>query len=102
MLVDTQGYDYARYMSYAPKIAMPVEYLIRQDMRKSANMENFYVPLQIVERGVEFGERYDIDGTIYFDKIRDTVRRDDKCDEKRGLAGIYPRKHLSEKGVYQT
>lgn len=31
LLVDTQGYDYARYMGYAPKIQMPVEYMLEQE-----------------------------------------------------------------------
>lgn len=101
LLVDTQGYDYARYMSYAPQIAMPVEYLIKQDMRNNANMEmKLYVPLRIVEREVEFGERYDIDGGIYFDKIRDTVRRDDIQNEQRGLAEYLSKKNICQKKVY--
>lgn len=31
LLVDTQGYDYARYMSYAPKIQMPVDYMLEKE-----------------------------------------------------------------------
>ena len=32
IMVDTQGYDYARYMSYAPNIEMPINYMLEQRM----------------------------------------------------------------------
>ena len=59
-----------------------------------------YVPIRIEEREVEFGERYDIDGGIYFEKIRDTVRRDDIQNEKRGFAEYLSKKNICQKKVY--
>ena len=38
IMVDTQGYDYARYMSYAPNIEMPINYMLEQSMREEATL----------------------------------------------------------------
>lgn len=101
LLVDTQGYDYARYMAYAPQVGMAIDNMLDREFSQKAIYEmKLYVPLRIVEREVEFGERYDIDGGIYFDKIRDTVRRDDIQNEKRGLAEYLSKKNICQKKVY--
>ena len=97
LLIDTQGYDYARYMAYAPQVGMAIDNMLARECSQKAIYEmKLYVPLRVVE----LGERYDIDGGIYFDKIRDTVRRDDILNEKRGLAEYLSKKNICQKKVY--
>ena len=97
LLIDTQGYDYARYMAYAPQVGMAIDNMLDREFSQKAIYEmKLYVPLRVVE----LGERYDIDGGIYFDKIRDTVRRDDIQNEKRGLAEYLSKKNICQKKVY--
>lgn len=101
LLIDTQGYDYARYMAYAPQAGMAIEKMLDREFEQKAIHElKLYIPLRIVERDVEFGEKYDIDGSIYLDKIRDSVRRDDIHNEKRGLAEYMTKKNICQKKVY--
>lgn len=40
LLVDTQGYDYARYMGYAPKIQAPIEYMLEQEQMNQREEQN--------------------------------------------------------------
>ena len=97
LLIDTQGYDYARYMAYAPQVGMAIDNMLDREFSQKAIYEmKLYVPLRVVE----FDERYDIDGGIYFDKIRDTVRSDDIQNEKRGLAEYLSKKNICQKKVY--
>lgn len=97
LLIDTQGYDYARYMAYAPQVGMAIDNMLDREFSQKAIYEmKLYVPLRVVE----LDERYDIDGGIYFDKIRDTVRRDDIQNEKRGLAEYISKKNICQKKVY--
>ena len=97
LLIDTQGYDYARYMAYAPQVGMAIDNMLDREFSKKAIYEmKLYVPLRVVE----LDERYDIDGGIYFDKICDTVRRDDIQNEKRGLAEYLSKKNICQKKVY--
>ena len=62
VMVDTSGYDYARYMSYAPKIEMPVNYILEQNMKRDAIYEmKVYVPLKVTRYDEDFEEE-EIDG----------------------------------------
>lgn len=87
LMVDTQGYDYARYMGYAPKIGMPIRYMLEQQMQKDAVYEmKLYSPLKITEYDTETGEEVEIDGNRYHTEIRRKVHADVARDGDRGLA----------------
>lgn len=90
LIVAPQGYDYARFMTFAPQIEASIDNQLDGELERKAVYEmKMYVPLRVVEREVEFDKYYDIDGGIYFNKIRDTVRKDEIQDEKRGFAAYF-------------
>ena len=100
VMVDTSGYDYARYMSYAPKIEMPVNYILEQNMKRDAIYEmKLYVPLKVTRYDEEFEEE-EIDGEPYMRDIRERVREFNREDGERGLAEYYSKDNISRNKVY--
>lgn len=100
LMVDTSGYDYARYMSYAPKIGIPIEYMLEREMRQKATHEmKLYVPLKITEYDEDFEER-ETDGRYYFNDIRKKVRESLLEDGERGLAKYLDTDNKCKNKVY--
>lgn len=100
VMVDTSGYDYARYMSYAPKIEMPVNYILEQNMKRDAIYEmKVYVPLKVTRYDEDFEEE-EIDGEPYMRDIRERVREFNREDGERGLAEYYSKDNISRNKVY--
>ena len=101
IMVDTQGYDYARYMSYAPKIEMPINYMLEQRMREEATLEmKLYVPLKVEELDREMGDTNEIDGEPYLREIRKQVASYNLEDGERGLARYFGKDNISRNKVY--
>lgn len=90
LVVDTQGFNYARYMSYAPKIKMPVEHLMEEKMKQDAALETkLYVPLEVTKYDEEEDREYEVDGNKYYHNIREKVVKSlDDCGD-RGLAEYF-------------
>lgn len=100
VMVDTAGYDYARYMSYAPKIEMPVKYILEQNMKRDAVYEmKVYVPLKVTKYDEDFEEE-EIDGEPYMRDIREQVRQFNREDGERGFAEYYGKDNISRNKVY--
>jgi len=100
IMVDTQGYDYARYMSYAPKIEMPVNYILTQNMKQDAIHEmKLYVPLKVTQYGEDMEEE-EIDGEPYARTIRGRVLEFNMEDGERGLASYFGKDNISREKVY--
>lgn len=100
VMVDTSGYDYARYMSYAPKISMPIEYMLEKEMQQNAVHEmRLYVPLKVTEYDESFNEQ-ETDGTPYFREIRKKVNEANAIDGERGLAKYLDRDNQCKNKVY--
>ena len=101
IMVDTQGYDYARYMSYAPNIEMPINYMLEQRMREEATLEmKLYVPLKVEELDREMGDTNEIDGEPYLREIRKKVYDFNLEDGERGLARYFGKDNISRNKVY--
>ena len=101
IMVDTQGYDYARYMSYAPNIEMPINYMLEQRMREEATLEmKLYVPLKVEELDREMGDTNEIDGELYLREIRKKVYDFNLEDGERGLARYFGKDNISRNKVY--
>ena len=90
LVVDTQGFNYARYMSYAPQIQMPVEYMLEKQMKQDAVHEmKLYVPLEVTMYDEEEDQEYEVDGEQYYYSIKKKVAQSiDDCGE-RGLAEYF-------------
>ena len=90
LVVDTQGFNYARYMSYAPQIQMPVEYMLEKQMKQDAVHEmKLYVPLEVTMYDEEEDQEYEVDGERYYYSIKEKVAQSiDDCGE-RGLAEYF-------------
>ena len=101
IMIDTQGYDYARYMSYAPKIEMPINYMIEQRMREEATLEmKLYVPLKVEELDREMGDTYEVEGEPYLREIKKQVDSYNLEDGERGLARYFGKDNISRNKVY--
>ena len=101
IMVDTQGYDYARYMSYAPQIGMPIQYMIINKMREEATLEmKLYVPLKVEELDREMGDTNEIAGEPYLREIRKQVYQYNLEDGERGLASYFGKDNISRNKVY--
>lgn len=101
IMVDTQGYDYARYMSYAPNIEMPINYMLEQRMREEATLEmKLYVPLKVEELDRGMGDTNEIDGEPYLREIRKKVYDFNLEDGERGLARYFGKDNISRNKVY--
>ncbi len=101
IMVDTQGYDYARYMSYAPNIEMPINYMLEQKMREEATLEmKLYVPLKVEELDRELGDTNEISGEQYLRDIRKQVYNFNLEDGERGLARYFGKDNISRNKVY--
>ncbi len=101
IMVDTQGYNYARYMSYAPKIEMPINYMLEQNMKQNAVLEmKLYVPLKVEELDREMGDTNEIDGEPYLREIRKKVYEFNLEDGERGLAKYFGKDNISRNKVY--
>ena len=90
LVVDTQGFGYARYMSYAPKIQMPVEYMLEKQMKQDAVHEmKLYVPLEVTMYDEDEDHEYEVGGKKYYYNIKEKVAESiDECGE-RGLAKYF-------------
>ncbi|OQB13445.1 MAG: hypothetical protein BWY15_01742 [Firmicutes bacterium ADurb.Bin193] len=92
LLIDTQGYDYARYMCYAPKIGMYIDKQLELAMQQKATTElKLYVPLDIrlAENGSEYVYEDDmesVNGNRYTREIRTAINNSMSMDGERGLA----------------
>lgn len=101
MMIDTQGHDYAKYVSYAPQIGMPINYMIEQRMREDATLEmKLYVPLKVEELDREMGDTNEIDGEPYLREIRKKVHEFNLEDGERGLAKYFGKDNISRNKVY--
>jgi hypothetical protein len=101
IMIDTQGYDYARYMSYAPKIEMPINYMIEQRMREEATLEmKLYVPLKVEELDREMGDTDEVEGEPYLREIKKQVDSYNLEDGERGLARYFGKDNISRNKVY--
>lgn len=99
VLVDPQGYNYARYLCFAPKIQIYIDKQIEQEMEQNATLEmKLYVPLKITkyEAGHE-NEEIEVDGIDYYQEIREEIQRANLVDGKRGLASHLHKEELVEK-----
>ena len=90
LLVDTQGFDYARYISYAPQIKMPVEYMLEMQMKQDAVLEmKLYVPLEVTMYDEEEDHEYEVDGMDYYHSIKEKVSQSVRDCDERGLAEYF-------------
>lgn len=100
IMIDTQGHDYARYMSYAPKIEMPINYILLQNMKNEAVHEmKLYVPLKVTEYDQE-GEEWVVDGEPHMRTIRQRIKEFNLEDGERGLAKYFGKNNISRNKVY--
>ena len=101
IMVDTQGFNYARYMAYAPKIEMYAERVLEEDMRQNATYEmRLYSPIVVEEYDSENGDNYEIDPGYYFNDIRNKIRDDLSDCRERGLAKYFWRDEKCREKVY--
>lgn len=97
IMVDTQGYDFARYMCYAPQIGMSIQHMINMQMREEAVHEiKLYVPMSVIESDVEANEII-VDGTEHYDVIKAAVEKTNARDDERCLANYLENKKLKSK-----
>ena len=90
LVVDTQGFNYARYMSYAPQIQMPVEYMLEKQMKQDAVHEmKLYVPLEVTMYDEEEDQEYEVNGMDYYHSIKEKVSQSVKDCGERGLAEYF-------------
>ena len=90
LLIDTQGYDYARYMSYAPLIKVPIESILENQMREDAVYEmKLYVPLMVTEYDYNDQEEVEICGEEHWREIKEKVAESMQEDGERGLAKYF-------------
>ena len=90
LVVDTQGFDYARYMSYAPQIQMPVEYMLENQMKQDAVHEmKLYVPLEVTMYDEDEDHEYEVSGERYYYSIKEKVARSMYDCGDRGLAEYF-------------
>ena len=89
-MVDTQGYNYARYMSYAPHIKDYIDTVVENEMVQKATLEmKLYVPLTVTEYDEESDDEIAIDGSQYSKEIREKIREENRLDGNRGLAKYF-------------
>ena len=97
IMIDTQGHDYARYMSYAPQIKSPLEYMINQSMRENAVHEiKLFAPMTVTECDEEQNEER-IDGREHFNAIQEAFEKANALDNERGLANYLHNEKLKAK-----
>ncbi|MDO4563339.1 MAG: hypothetical protein Q4C12_05845 [Clostridia bacterium] len=90
LLIDTQGFDYARYMSYAPHIKDYIDTAIENEMAQKAKLEmKLYVPLTVTVYDEEYDDEKVIDGSMYSKEIREKIRTENRIDGNRGLAEYF-------------
>lgn len=90
LMVDTQGYNYARYMSYAPHIKDYIDTVVENEMVQKATLEmKLYVPLTVTEYDEESDDEIAIDGSQYSKEIREKIREENRLDGNRGLAKYF-------------
>ncbi len=99
VLVDSQGYDYARYMCLAPKIQEYIDKRLEEELEQKATLEiKLYVPLKVTQYEAESeDEVVEIDGSEYYQKIREKVQLANLADGKRGLASYLHKETFAEK-----
>ena len=106
LLIDTQGYDYARYMCYAPKIGMYIGKQLELAMQEKATTElKLYVPLDIrlAENGMEYDsddEMESVNGNRYTREIHTAINKSMGMDGERGLAEYLDDTQSIKKKVY--
>lgn len=98
LLIDTQGYDYARYLQYIPKISYYINEKLEVDLeQRSTQTIKLYSPLFVRIHDRDNEEYYDneywqddvssTDATAYYNKIMEAINNTRLPNEgKRGLA----------------
>lgn len=101
LMVDTQGYDYARYKAYAPQVGEYIKKQQTMEMRQRANIElNLYVPLNVTRWDYECDAEESVDENDYVAEIREAVQRENRFETERGLAEYLDAGKVKEK-VYK-
>lgn len=101
LMVDTQGYDYARYKAYAPKVGEYIKMQQTMEMRQSAKIElNLYVPLNVTRWDYECDAEESVDENDYVTEIREAVMRENRFESERDLAEYMDEGKTKEK-VYK-
>lgn len=97
IMVDTQGYNYARYMSYAPQIGMPIQYMINKQMKEEAVHEiKLYVPMTVIE-GDEEENEIKVNGIEHYDAIKEAIEKTNAREDERCLANYLGNEKLKSK-----
>lgn len=101
LMVDTQGYKYARYMSYAPHIKDYIDTVVENEMAQKATLEmKLYVPLTVTKYDEEIDAEIPIDGSQYSKEIREKIRDENRLDGNRGLAKYFWSDNICRNKVY--
>ena len=98
VMVDPQGYNYARYMCFAPKIQEYVDKQFEQEMEQTAVLEmKLYVPIKVTKYDEEENEEVEVDGSSYYKDICASIQQESLINGKRGLAAYLHKKSCGEK-----
>lgn len=91
LLVDTAGgYDYARYMCFAPRIGTYIKEQLDEEMKQKAVHEmKLYVPLKIGEYNNDIGAEEEIYGNDYYESISKQVKQYCDREGEKGLAEYF-------------
>lgn len=102
LLVDTSGgYNYARYMCFAPKIGGYIHEQLSEEMRQKAVHEmELYVPLEITEYDEDSGGEKKFDGECPYRAVRERIKQKSVLDGKRGIAEYFHRDNICRNKVY--
>ena len=101
LLIDTQDYDYARYMSFAPKIAPAIEQMLLDNMRQKAiyNMK-LYVPIKVTYENYIDNTVAETEDTSHTWEVQEKIREFNKFYGDRGLAQYLEKNNSCRKKVY--
>lgn len=102
LMVDTAGgYNYARYMCFAPKVDAYIKKQLSEEMRQKAVHEmELYVPLEITEYDEECGEEMKFNGESPYNAIRERIKQENLSDGERGLAEYFHHDNICKDKVY--
>lgn len=101
LLIDTQGYNYARYMSYAPKIAPAIEQMLLEDMRRNAvHTMKLYVPLKVTHENYIDNMVTETEDVSHTWEVQEKIKEFNKFYSERGLAQYLEKNNPCNKKVY--
>lgn len=101
IMVDTQGYNYARYMCFAPKIGSGIESAVENEMKQRAVHEmKLYMPLEVTVYEAEDDEEQEINGDEYYCDIKRKVNEANNETGERGLANYLWNENICKSKVY--